>query len=116
MPREPQVYLWDIAQAIEAIERFTMNLTLQEYLDSEITQAAIERKFEIIGEAVNQLSKNKPKLVKRIPHASETVGFRNVLIHGYATIDSKIVWQTIQTSLPALKQAIARELASLDRE
>ena len=93
-----------------------MNLTLQEYLDSEITQAAIERKFEIIGEAVNQLSKDKPELVKSIPHAPEIVGFRNVLIHGYATIDSKIVWQTVQTSLPVLKQVIARELASLDRE
>ncbi len=92
-----------------------MSLTLLEYLESDITQAAIERKFEIIGEAINQLSKYKPELAKSISHASEIVGFRNVLIHGYATIDSKIVWHTIQTSLPDLKQAIARELASLDQ-
>lgn len=115
MPREPQVYLWDIAQAIDAIERFAKNLTLPEYIQSEITQAAIERKFEIIGEALNQLSKEHPELAENIPYTREIVGFRNVLIHGYATIDNRIVWQTIQTSLPTLKQSVALELTSLDR-
>lgn len=55
MRRDAQVFLWDITQAIDAIERFASGVTLPEYLASEITQAAIERKFEIIGKALNQL-------------------------------------------------------------
>ena len=54
--------------------------------------AAVERKLEVIGEALNQLSKRSPELAQRVPHWREIIGFRNVLIHGYATIDHARVW------------------------
>ena len=54
--------------------------------------AAVERNLEVIGEALNQLSKRSPELAQCVPHWREIIGFRNVLIHGYATIDHARVW------------------------
>jgi len=42
----------------------------------------VERKFEIIGESLNQLAKQDPASASRIPRIEEIVAFRNLLIHG----------------------------------
>jgi uncharacterized protein with HEPN domain len=60
MQRESRAYLWDIDQAADAIERFIAGLDLQTYEQSEIIHSAVERKFEIIGESLNQLAKQVP--------------------------------------------------------
>jgi uncharacterized protein with HEPN domain len=67
-----------------------------------MAKAACERKFEIIGEALSQLSKVDPNLASRIPELSQIIAFRNQLIHGYAKIKARTVWATIQSSLPTL--------------
>jgi uncharacterized protein with HEPN domain len=54
------------------------------YAANEMAQAAVERKFEIIGEALNQLAKLDDAFAARIPDLPQIVGFRNQLIHGYA--------------------------------
>ena len=51
-----------------------------------MAQAAVERKFEIIGEALNQLAKLDGAMAARIPDLPQVVAFRNQLIHGYANI------------------------------
>jgi uncharacterized protein with HEPN domain len=48
-----------------------------------------------------------------VPELREIVGFRNVLIHGYATVDNARVWQIAETSLPGLRQAVSALLAEL---
>jgi predicted nucleotidyltransferase len=53
-------------------------------------------KFEIIGEARAQLSKLDPALARRIPDIRQIIAFRNVLIHGYATIEHDRVWRTAE--------------------
>ena len=65
-------------------------------------QAAVERKFEIIGEALNQLAKLDTTLAARIPDLPQIVAFRNQLIHGYATVKTETVWNVAQSALPAL--------------
>jgi uncharacterized protein with HEPN domain len=57
------------------------------YAETDVVHSAVERKFEIIGEALNQVWKLDPELAARIPDIREIIAFRNVLIHGYATID-----------------------------
>jgi uncharacterized protein with HEPN domain len=78
-----------------------------------LVRAAVERQFEIIGEALNQLSKVSPDLARRVPKIGEIIGFRNVLIHGYATIDDARVWQITEISLPDLHEAVSALLAEL---
>jgi uncharacterized protein with HEPN domain len=62
----------------------------------------VERKFEIIGEALNQLSKLDAAMAARIPDLAQIVVFRNQRIHGYATVNVGTVWNITQNALPAL--------------
>jgi uncharacterized protein with HEPN domain len=73
------------------------------YAENEIVHAAVERKFEIIGEALIQLAKRDPVLARRVPD------FRNLLIHGYAVVDHDEVWDAVQTSLPGLRVAVDQQ-------
>ena len=113
-PRDPRAFLWDVAEAARAIEIFTVGMNAQSYADSGLVNAAVERKFEIIGEALNQLSKIDAALAARIPDASKIVAFRNQLIHSYAGIDSSLVWNIAQKSLPALLLVVTALLHELD--
>jgi uncharacterized protein with HEPN domain len=53
MERDPRAYLWDILQAANAIEEFIAGLDAAGYAQSALVRAAVERQFEIIGEALN---------------------------------------------------------------
>lgn len=102
MHRDPRAFLWDVQEAGRAIQAFTAGLNPQSYAGHAMAQASVERKFEVIGEALNQLSRLDPALASRIPELKSIVGFRNILIHGYATVDAQTVWNTVQSSLPGL--------------
>lgn len=69
-------------------------------------RSAVERQFEIAGEALAQLSKMDRELAARVPDAANAIGFRNVLIHGYAKVDNAIVWQAATRDLPTLRSEI----------
>ena len=73
-------------------------------------RSAVERQFEIIGEALNQLSKVDPEVASRIPELRRIVAFRNILIHGYATVDDALVWQALVDKLPGLREALNKQL------
>jgi uncharacterized protein with HEPN domain len=76
------------------------------YAGNAMAQAAVERKFEVIGEALNQLSKHDATLAVRIPDLPQIVAFRNQLIHGYATVKVGTVWNIAQSALPALLDSV----------
>lgn len=114
MQRDPRTWLWDVREAALAISGFVRGLDSAGYASSELVHSAVERKFEIIGEALNQLSKAEPAMAARIPHLPQIVAFRNQLIHGYALVDHKTVWSVIQHSLPELQEAVSRLLQESD--
>jgi uncharacterized protein with HEPN domain len=113
MPRDARTWLWDIQQAADAIGRFIAGLDAETFAESEIVCSAVERKFEIIGEALNQLSKHDPVLAHRIPDVRDIIAFRNVLIHGYAAVELDRVWRIANDSLPGLRVAITGLLHEL---
>jgi uncharacterized protein with HEPN domain len=113
MERDPRVYLWDVRQAADEIVQFTVGLDLAGYAGNPLVRAAVEREFEIIGEALSQLSKLTPDLASRIPDLRRIIGFRNVLIHRYATVDSAQVWRIIRESLPGLRETVSAMLAEM---
>jgi uncharacterized protein with HEPN domain len=76
------------------------------FATNEMAQSAVERKFEIIGEALNQLAKLDATLAARIPDLPKIVAFRNQLIHGYATVNVNTVWNVAQNALPPLFDAV----------
>jgi uncharacterized protein with HEPN domain len=113
MERDPRGLLWDVRQAAQRIETFVQSRELEAYLADPMLRSAVERQFEIIGEALNQLSKAAPGIAARIPDLSRAVAMRNVLIHGYAQVDNGAVWRTVQDNLPTLRACVAELLTEL---
>lgn len=69
-------------------------------------RSAVERQFEIIGESLNRLDRIDPSVAERIDDLPRIVAFRNVLIHGYATIDDRIVWEVATERLGGLVERL----------
>ena len=67
MQRDPRAFLWDVRESALAIQAFTAGMDVAAFAANEMAQSAVERKFEIIGEALNQLAKLDVTLAARIP-------------------------------------------------
>jgi uncharacterized protein with HEPN domain/predicted nucleotidyltransferase len=105
-------FLWDARRAAERITRFAAGRIYDDYLDDDMFRAAVERQFEIIGEAFVGLRRVDPSLAAQLPDLPKVIAFRNVLIHGYATIDHQIVWDAIRDDLPRLLIALNQMLGT----
>jgi uncharacterized protein with HEPN domain len=114
MEREPRSLLWDARSSADAILRFVGGKSLEAYLADDMLRPAVERHFEIIGEALGGLARTDPRIAARIPDLGRAVAFRNLLVHGYAVIDDAIVWRVAREDLPLLRDAIAALLNELD--
>lgn len=110
-PRDVRVCLSDALAASEAIGRFVDGETLETYLADHKLRSAVERQFEVIGEALNQGRSADQERVDSIAHARAIIGFRNQLIHGYALVDDEIVWGNVQL-LPELEREVRRALGA----
>ena len=112
MRLEARKYLTDIQIASERIARFTEGKRFEDYLADEILRSAVERQFGIVGEALSSLAKDSPEVVALIPDHAKIIGFRNILVHGYASVDDRIVWGVIEIHLTPLRKAVTQLLAS----
>lgn len=81
---------------------FTDGKTLSDYVKDVMLRSAVKRQFEIIGEAMTNLVKVDAVTADRISHHRRIIAFRNVLIHGYADVDDRLVWNGIKTNLVTL--------------
>jgi uncharacterized protein with HEPN domain len=113
MRRNARAYLTDACDAAALIRQFVQGKTLDDYCADPMLRSAVERQFEILGEALNQLAKTAPALAERIHDLRRIVDFRNVLAHAYAIVDDALVWQAVQHNLPALAQTGAALLVEL---
>ena len=104
--------LWDARRAAERITRFTAGKTYDDYLGDDMFRAAVERQFEIIGQALVGLRRVDPSLAAQVPDLPQIIAFRNMLIHGYATIDHQIVWDAIRDDVPRLLTALNQKLGT----
>jgi uncharacterized protein with HEPN domain len=111
MRLEARKYLFDIQRAADSIAAFCQGRNFEQYRADELLQAAVERKFGIIGEALARLHAEDPQTAGRIPEYRKIIAFRNIIIHGYASVDERIVWGVIEADLSALRGAVASLLA-----
>ena len=98
--------LWDAQRAAHRIERYTSSKSFLDYDADDFLRSAVERQFEIIGEALGSLRRRDPVTAALIVELPRIVAFRNLLIHGYATVDHQIVWGVIEADLSGLLQTI----------
>jgi uncharacterized protein with HEPN domain len=82
MRLEAKKCLEDVRQAADLILQFTVGKSFADYESDPLLRSAIERQFEIVGEAVNRLSKIDGSAADSLSGKSRIVGFRNILIHG----------------------------------
>lgn len=106
-------YIRDMLDAAERIELKTKNITQSDLENDDTLSLAIERLFEILGEAANRLSKNLQEKYTDIPWA-DIIGMRNIIIHAYDRIDSDQIWYAIKTDLPTLKEKLTKMLAEVE--
>jgi uncharacterized protein with HEPN domain len=116
MPRDLRTYLWEIEQAGNDIVSFTQNKYFADYEKDAMLKAAVERKFEIIGEALTQIGQHFPHEIGKLDNYRSFIGFRNILIHQYSSVDDGIVWGTVQSSLPVMRQQVTEWIAQLGLE
>jgi uncharacterized protein with HEPN domain len=107
---ESRKFLWDALQAANRITKFVDGKSFSKYQADEMLRSAVERQFEIIGESLRQLAASDPQTAGRITALPRIVAFRNILIHGYATIDDKIVWGVVESNLPPLRSELEQLL------
>ncbi|MGB5649309.1 MAG: DUF86 domain-containing protein, partial [Sedimenticolaceae bacterium] len=103
--------IWDAQQALQRIQRFVARKDFAAYQTDELLRSAVERQFEILGEALNQLSRLDPNMAEKIPDLPRIVAFRNILIHGYASVDDRLVWGVVESRLEPLLDVIAALLS-----
>jgi uncharacterized protein with HEPN domain len=103
-------YLWDVQRAGGRIIRFTRGRAYDDYIGDDMVCSAVERQFEIIGEAFVQLRRQAPDVAALIPEMPQIIGFRNVLAHNYDGVDYKEVWNTIVNDLPRLLEVVGNLL------
>ena len=71
-----------------------------------LLRSAVERQFEIIGEAVRRIVQIQPELAERISSTRRIIAFRNRLIHAYASVADEVVWGVLDQDLPRLVQEV----------
>lgn len=106
MPRSLQAYLWDMQHAADEILRFSQGKQLADYENDSMLRAAVERKFEILREALSQALRYFPHVNGQITNEQQIIAFRNRLIHGYATVKNALVWDIIQANLPRFREEV----------
>lgn len=94
MTDKTRKYLFDILEAVNSIENYILNVDFIQYQKNKMVRRAVEREFEIIGEAMNSILKADDSI--KITSAERIIGMRNRVIHGYDKIDNGLVWGTIK--------------------
>jgi uncharacterized protein with HEPN domain len=103
-------HLYDIREAALAIKAFVAGSDFKNYSTNELLRSGVERKFEIIGEALRRIRRDDPSLVDRIRDRRDIVSFRNILVHGYDSVDDRIAWGIIEEDLDRLLEDVSKLL------
>lgn len=110
MRLESKKLLWDAQRAAELICRFVDGKDFDAYRSDVLLRSAVERQFEIIGEAHGKIARIAPETAANIGDLGRIIAFRNILVHGYAAVDDRLVWGVVEAKLPALLSDIRRLL------
>lgn len=105
MDNEIKKHLFDIKESVDSIENYLgKKRDFNVYKSDKMLRRAVEREFEIIGEAMNRIDKIDSEI--NISSKKQIISMRNRVIHGYDKIDDEIIWGTIVRHLPILKKEI----------
>ena len=116
MPRDPRAWLADIVDACDLLIEFTRGKTFSDYAGDSLLRSAVERQFEIVGEALRVALQHQPELAADIMDARAIIAFRNQLTHAYSAVDHATVWGLLERRVPQLRAEVSRVLQALAEE
>ncbi|MDE6240629.1 MAG: DUF86 domain-containing protein [Muribaculaceae bacterium] len=101
-------HLQDVLDAINELEGYFTDFPKRFDLFEKdgLRICAVERKTEIMGEAINRIRKKDPSF--DIPNAKEIINTRNRIIHGYDSVETEFLWGLVVRHIPELKKNIER--------
>ncbi len=91
--------LQEMAQSIAQILSYTKAVSFPEFVSNTMLCDAVQRQFEILGEATSHVPFSIQKKFKDIPW-SMMYSLRNHIAHEYFDVDYEILWEIIQHDLP----------------
>jgi len=98
-------YFEDVLESILLIEEYLADVTYDDFAASTKLQDSVLYRAAQIGEALNHIGPEERNDYPNIPWR-EAIGMHNVLIHDYASVNLKRVWDTIFNDYPTLKAAV----------
>jgi uncharacterized protein with HEPN domain len=113
LPESP-AFLWDAREAATKAASVARGHEQAEYLGDWVLQAAVERQLEILGEALKNLRSADAETATRIPNVHAIIATRNILVHAYAQVDQRRVWEILIDDLPELIALLEGLLAEVD--
>ena len=102
MPHDVRKSVWDALNACQLIQEFTTGQTLETYQADTMRRCAVERQFEILGEAFNRIDDIDPSFRDRFSEMGDAIGMRNRISHGYDRVSDEVVWITAVKRVPSL--------------
>lgn len=102
MDNRAKKLLFDVLVSGRSISEWCEGRTFSDYERDRQFRKAVEREFEIIGEALSRLAQSDPGTAARVEDLNRIVGFRNRIIHGYDAVDDATVWGVAESHLPRL--------------
>jgi uncharacterized protein with HEPN domain len=112
MQHDVEKHLLDILTAARDVQQFVGAKTFDEYHADRLVKAAVERKFEVIGEALNRVARLSPDVASAIREHEKIIAFRNFVIHRYDVVSDPLVWDVVRTKLPLLIEDVDRLLGA----
>ena len=108
--KKDEIYLRDALECIELIQSYIKGMEKSVFLQDKRTQDAVNRRLEIIGEAIKSIPQEFKRNHTDIPWR-DIAGMRDILIHKYARVNLNRVWQTIKYDLPVFKTNLLKILS-----
>jgi uncharacterized protein with HEPN domain len=100
-----KVRLHHILEAIIEIESYLNDADFETFMENSMMRFACIKQMEIIGEASNHISEEVKNRFSDIEW-SQIVGMRNVFVHEYFGVDTRLVWEIIKNDLPEFKSKV----------
>jgi len=98
-------YLFDIKTAIASIQSYVgEERDFESFCSQKMLKRAVEREFEIIGEALNRILKIDETIA--ISNSRKIVNLRNYIIHAYDNVVDEILWSVVVKNLPVLEKEV----------